>query len=35
MLGPAGSSDERFNYVFSRRGLDWALVAVERGVIIE
>jgi hypothetical protein len=34
-LGPAGSSEERDRYVFARRGDEWTLVALERGVIIE
>ena len=34
-LGPAGSSEERFRYVFARRGKEWTLTTLERGVVIE
>lgn len=34
-LAPAGSSEERFHYVFARHGVLWTLVAIEKGAVIE
>lgn len=34
-LAPAGSSEERFHYVFARPGVVWTLVAIEKGAVIE
>lgn len=34
-LAPAGSSEEKFHYVFARHGGVWMLVAIERGAVIE
>jgi hypothetical protein len=33
LLGPTGSSEARSRYVFARRGREWTLVGIERGVI--
>ena len=33
LLAPTGSSEARSRYVFARRGPEWALVGIERGVI--
>lgn len=33
LLSPAGSSEARSHYVFSRHGTEWTLAGIERGVI--